>query len=178
MNNPDPGLFAVIYQTWRQNLHQFKQGGQLGCASLPRESVATPELAAQEGWLGMSGCSAMMIWEATQEGFVSFIKTHPGPSLQLGWVRVELPNQGLQQPNKPHWAGHFILRSTETILTSGIRSHNKSPKQTWWFTNISSVSLGGTCPLRCPSRPIFRQSGFLNFLEYIFCNFGTFLLLP
>lgn len=42
---------------------------------------------------------------------------------------------------------------------------------------MSSDSLGGTSPLRCPSWPIFRESGFLNFLEYTFCNFGAFLFL-
>lgn len=77
----------------------------------------------------MSGCSAIMIWGATQQlntqkGFVSFIMTHPSSLLQLGWVRVELPSQGLQKPNEAHLAGQFILRRTETIMTSGIRNHN------------------------------------------------------
>ena len=57
----------------------------------------------------MPGCSTMMIWGATQQantqkGFVSFYEEISKPLLLLGleWVRVELPNKGLQQPNKPH----------------------------------------------------------------------------
>lgn len=86
-------------------------------------------------------CQAAVPWwsgkphsrQTHRKALLAFIKTHPSPLLQLGWVRVKLPNWGLQQPNKPHWALHFTLRSTETILTSGIRSHNKSPKQMWWL---------------------------------------------
>lgn len=39
---------------------------------------------------------------------------------------------------------------------------------------MGSDSLGGTSPLRCPSWTIFRESGFLDFLGYTFCNFGAF----
>lgn len=54
----------MIYQTWRQNPHHFRQGDQRGCASLLRELAAMPELAPQGRRLGMSGYSATMIWGA------------------------------------------------------------------------------------------------------------------